>query len=190
MLATFLRSHPWVAVIPVALVAVFLLLFLSRRRKRKKQSEELAQLKRRDEALADALRNPQAEKKAMSEGPMEITWDDQAIKAGSGEVSPMVELVELATYSRRKYVYRLDGPIRIGSGKSNQLELLRDGVEREHCELFLRGQKVCLRSMPGARTVLKRGKTSALVSTDGVYLKNGDHIQIGSTEISFRQFRA
>ena len=190
MLLTFILNHPYILAVPAGVLLVLLLRFFLSRRKQEKRLDEMAQLKRRDEALTESLRNPLAEKQRTPEGPMEIAWDENAIRGkGKGQTVPMVELTELATYSRRRYVYRLHEPVRIGSGKTNQLEVLLEGVEKEHCELFLRGQKVCLRSIGNSRTTLKRGKTTALVSNTGVYLRNGDHIQIGETEIQFRQFK-
>jgi len=187
---TFLKAHLlYTAAIPILLLCAAMCIF-SRKRRVRRQYEEMTQIKRRDEALNEALRNPQVQQKREAEGPMEISWDDKAVRKNGGEgKSIMVELVELSTYSRRKYVYRVDTPVRVGSGKDCQMELLREGVAREHCEFFLLNGQVCVRSLSGARTLLKRGKESALISADGVYLKNDDHIQLGSAEIQFRMFK-
>lgn len=69
------------------------------------------------------------------------------------------------------------------------MELLREGVEECHCEIFLNGDKVCVRSLPKAKTILKRGKTSALISQAGAYVRSGDFIQLGTAEIQIRIFK-
>lgn len=186
----FLQTHLYIVIVPVLLLLIALRL-LTKRRKTRREFEEMSQFKRRDEALAAALRNPQVkEERGGPERPMEISWDDKAVnEKEKKDASIMVELVELSAYSRRKYVYRLNRPVQIGSGKGNHMELLREGVAEKHCEIFLNGNKVCARSCPGAKTLLKRGKTSALISSDSVYLNNGDHIQLGTAEIQFRFFK-
>lgn len=187
----FIKTHLYVLAVPVILLAVMYCLH-SKKKKALRKFQEMSQIKQRDEALNEALRNPQVkEARGGPERPMEIQWDDKAVreKGKKGE-SRMAELVELSAYSRRRYVYRMDQPIRIGSGKENQMELPRDGVAEAHCEIFLQGGRACVRTLPGAKTLLKRGKESALISANGIYLKNGDHIQLGSAEIQFRMFKA
>ena len=188
---SFLQTHWYIlAILALLLPALAVLRFFSKLRKSRREFDEMSQYKRRDEALVEALRNPQVENESRSEGPMEISWDDKAVSERRGKrASPMVELVELAAYSRKKYVFRLGQPIRIGSGKDNQMELLNEGVEDMHCEIFLNGDKACVRSLGGAKTILKRGKTTAIISSFGVYLNSGDHIQLGNAEIQVRLFR-
>lgn len=186
---SYIQTHLYILVIPVLLLFI-MFRFFSRRRKTKREYEEMSQYKRRDEALVEALRNPQVKKENGPEGPMEISWDDETVgEKGKRRASPMVELVELSAYSRKKFVFRLGKPIRIGSGKGNQMEILREGVSESHCEIFLNGDKACVRGLSEAKTILKRGKTSALVSHAGVYLKSGDFIQIGIAEIQVRLFK-
>lgn len=185
----FIQAHLYILGIPILLLVVSFR-FFSRRRRTKRELEEMSQYKRRDEALVEALRNPQVKEESGPEGPMEISWDDKAVsERGKNHASPMVELVELSAYSRKKFVFRLGRPIHIGSGKENQMELLREGVEASHCEIFLTGEKACVRSLSGSKTVLKRGKTSALISPAGVYLNNGDRIQLGTVELQVRLFK-
>lgn len=162
-----------------------------RRRKDRRQMRELSQNKRRDLALNEALRDPLAKGvPADPEGPMEISWDDKAVNEQGGGASLLIELVELSAYSRRKYVFRADAPITIGSGESSRMVLSREGVAGRHCEIQLDGKRACVRSAPGARTILKRKRASALVGTEGVYLNNGDCLQLGVSEIQFRMFKA
>lgn len=183
-----MQTHLYLLAIPVILLIAVIYL-LSKRRKRKREFEEMSQYKRRDEALVAALRNPRVKKERGPEGPMEISWGDKAVgEREKKHASPMVELVELSAYSRKKFVFQLVRPVRIGSGKGNQMELFHEGVEEAHCEIFLSGEKACVRSIDGARTILKRGKTNALIGSSGVYLNNGDQIQLGNTEIQIRLF--
>lgn len=185
----FIQTHLYVLVIPFLLLFI-VFRFFSKRRKVKREFEEMSQYKRRNEALVEALRNPQMKKETGPEGPMEISWDDKAVSEKRRKhVSTMVELVELSAYSRKKFVFRLGQPIHIGSGKGNQMEILREGVAESHCEIFLNGDKTCARSLSEAKTILKRGKTSALISQAGVYLKSGDLIQLGTAEIQIRIFK-
>ena len=174
------------AVVLIALIGVCL-----KQRARRKQLADITQLKRRDEALDAALRNPQTGVDSSgSQGPVEIHWDDKAIKVQETSASWMFELLELSTYSRRKYVFRADKPLSIGSGTDNHLVLHYDGVEEVHCEIRMNGKHPCVRSLPGAKTVLMRGKTSVIVNAGGIYLNNGDHIQMGKSEIEFKLFKA
>lgn len=175
----------------IALAAFIVgLCFWSKRRKEHKEFEEMSQNKRRDDALAEALRNPNASRKASgAKGPMEITWDDKAVnQRGMSSASLMIELTEFSAYSRRKYVFRAEQRVTIGSGKDCQLVLPREGVEERHCEILLNGKRFCVRSLSNAKTVLVRKKKSVLVGTEGIYLNNGDRIQLGVSEISFRSF--
>lgn len=174
-----------------AVIFAFVLCVGLKRRRLRKQFREISQLKQRDEALNEALHNPQMDvPPADTKGPFEITWDDKAVRNRGTGAALMIELVELYTYSRRKYVFRADQHITIGSAKGNQLELCRGGVAQQHCEIRMNGKQPCIRSLAGAKTVLIRGKTSVLVSEDGVYLNSGDRIQLGETEIQFRLLKA
>lgn len=187
----FLTTHLWL--IPVCLLPLFFaaLYAILKRRKRRKDEEEMMQIKRRDEALSEALRNPLVKPSRNSgENAMEITWDEKAVNKEKGKSDLMAELVEVSGYSRRKYIFRVDEPIRIGSATENRLSLPREGVAKVHCEIFMKGREACLRSAPKVKTALRRGKTSTLVGAEGVYLKNGDHIQIGAVDIQFRLFNA
>ena len=185
----FIQTHLYILAIPVLLLFIGLR-FFSKQRRINREFEEMSQYKRRDEALVEALRNPQMEKGSGPEGPMDIKWDDKAVSGrGKKHASPMVELVEISSYSRKRFVFRLEQPIHIGSGKNNQMELNREGVEETHCEIFYNNGKACARSLSEARVVLKRGKESALVSSAGVFLNNGDCIQLGTAEIQIRMFK-
>lgn len=184
---------PLIMILVAAAAAIFVVVLrlMLRRRKRRKQFEEIAQLKQRDEALNEALRNPRmGAGPTGTKGPIEVSWDDKAVRGmGAASSGAMVELIELSAYSRRRYIFCTDQPITIGSGKDNQLVLCREGVEAQHCEIRMNRKKPCVRSVAGVKTVLLRKKTSVLVSTEGVYLNNGDHIQLGESELLFRLFK-
>lgn len=186
-------SKPLIMILIATAAAIFVIILrlVLRRRRWRKQFEEIAQLKQRDEALNEALRNPLMSAGSVgTKGPIEVSWDDKAVRGpGSASDGVMVELIELSAYSRRKYIFRANQPITIGSGKDNQLVLCREGVEGQHCEIRMNGKKPCVRSMAGVKTVLIRKKMSVLVSTEGVYLNNGDHIQLGESELQFRLFK-
>lgn len=180
----------------LAAAAVFTLIIFcvvwSGRRKKRKQFEEISQIKRRNEALNEALRNPHMaqEERPGSEGPMEISWDDKAVnQRGIAGPSLLIELTELSAYSRRKYVFRGEQCVTIGSGSNNLMSLARDGVAEKHCEIRPVGKRFCVRSLSEAKTVLIRNKKSVLVGTEGIYLNNGDRIQMGIAEIQFRTFK-
>lgn len=183
----FFQSHLYLIFIPILLLIIGLF-FLARRQKARREWEDMSQRKHRDKALNEALRNPRLRQNSnQPDRPLEISWTDKACKEKKIKpASPMAELVLLSEYSHRKYVYRLDQSIRIGSGTDNHMELHWDGVAPQHCEIFLNQQKPCVRSLSGAETWLKRGKASAPVGADGVYLHSGDHIRLGTAEISFR----
>lgn len=182
-------THPYLVLIAALLLGTGLVLLL-RRRKARREQREMSQFKRQDEALNEALRNPQLEEnRDRPEGPMSVSWGDRAVSRRKAPPSPMVELVLLSEYSHRTYIYRLDQPIRIGSERDNHMELHLDGVVSRHLELFLNQGKPCVRTLPGARAVLKRGRTAAAIPKDGVYLNSGDHIQFGRAELQFRLFK-
>lgn len=165
----------------------------SKWRKGRRKSAEMSHITRRNEALNEALRDPSAKEPIRSgpEGPLEVSWDDKAVHQSAATASVlMIELIELSTYSRRKYVFRADRPISIGSGPDNQMVLPRDGVAEKHCEIRMAGKRACVRSLSQAQTSLKRKKTVVLVGTEGIYLNNGDHIQLGVSEVQFRLFKA
>ena len=183
-------TYPYLALIPVLLLSAGLILLL-RRRKARREQREMSQFKRRDEALNEALRNPRMEEDpGRPEGPMSVSWGDKSVsRRPKAPPSPMVELVLLSEYSHRTYVYRLDQPIRVGSERDNHMELHLDGVASRHLELFLNQGKPCVRTLPGARALLKRGRTAAAIPQDGVYLNSGDRIQFGRAELQFRLFK-
>ncbi len=177
------------AVAGVALIAG--LTIWMRWRSKRRRFEEISQMKRRNEALNDALRNPNMESGSSGpEGPMAVSWDDKAVNGrGTGAPSIMAELTELSAYSRRRYVFRGEQNITVGSGGDNALVLARDGVAQRHCEVRMIGKRFCVRSLPAVKTILIRGKKSFLVGTEGVYLNDGDRIQLGTAEIEFRKFK-
>lgn len=177
-----------------AAAAVLIALFRvwSKWRKNRRQSAEISHLTRRNEALNEALRDSHAKEPVQSgpEGPLEISWDDKAVHRSAGaDASLMIELVELSAYSRRKYVFRADRPISIGSGPDNQMVLAREGVAAKHCEIRMAGKAACVRSMPQVQTILMRKKTAVRVGTEGIYLNNGDRIRLGASDIQFRLFK-
>lgn len=165
----------------------------SKWRKNRRKSAEMSHITRRNEALNEALRDPYAKEPVQSgpEGPLEICWDDKAVhQSAAADSSLMIELIELSAYSRRKYVFRANRPVFIGSGPNNQMVIPREGVAEKHCEIRMAGKRACVRSVSRAQTSLKRKKTVVLVGTEGIYLNNGDHIQLGTSEIQFRLFKA
>ena len=191
VVSEFLKTHFWL--IPVCLAPCLFLIFhaILKRRKRRMDEEEMLQIKRRDEALSEALRNPLVKPARNSgENAMEITWDEKAVSKEKKKGDLMAELVEVSGYSRRKYIFRVDEPISIGSAPENRLSLPRDGVQKAHCRIYMKGREACLSSEPKVKTVLRRGKSSARVGAEGVYLKNGDHIIVGAVDIQFRLFNA
>lgn len=179
-----------------AMVVVGLIVVLrtwTKWRKDRKKSAEMSHITRRNEALNEALRDPSAKEPVQSgpEGPLEISWDDKAVRqSAAADSSQMVELIELSTYSRRRYVFRAECPISIGSGPNNQMVLPREGVAEKHCEIRMAGKRAYVRSTSRAQTSLKRKKTVVLVGSEGIYLNNGDHLQLGTSEVQFRLFKA
>lgn len=167
------------------------LAFFLKQQRIKREWKELSQRKRRDEALNEALRNPQLENNSEHpDGPMEIRWEEKAVnEKKKRDASQMVELVLLSEYSHRKYIYRLDQPIRIGSGNDNHMQLQWEDIVPQHCEIFPNDGKACIRCLSGAQGQLKRGKVVAEVGDKGIYLNNGDRIRLGKAEIQFRQIK-
>lgn len=180
----------------IAGLAVVLLLFVLRpvlkRKKLREQEKEMSLLQKRNEALNETLRNPKVKAAENAPvAPMEVHWDEKAVdRQHSGRASMMVELVEFSTYSRRKYLFSAEQPIHIGSGTENQLVLSREGVAARHCKIFTINGALAVKVAAGAKAVLVRGKTSAVISSEGVLLNNGDHIRMGTADVQFRCFKA
>ena len=170
-------------------VLLIVLIVIHKVRKKKREYRENAQMRRRDQALIDALENPHLEKKDNVHGtPVDAVWNDKMDGAGSRK-QQMIELEEFSDYSSRKYIFSADKVIRIGSDRGNQLELVGDGVAPTHCEIFLHEKKPCVRSLGREKTILCRGKNTAPVSKSGTYLRSGDVIKMGSAKIRFRLFK-
>ncbi|MCR5370744.1 MAG: FHA domain-containing protein [Clostridium sp.] len=183
---------------PVLAVLLFLVVFIvhqvRKRGKQRKKMEELAYLKRRDEALSNALRNPVMGTdgyRDMNEKPLEVRWEEKVVYNGRNSGPAwMIELTELTEYARRKYVFRLDQFITLGSAENNTLVLAREGVAPVHCEIFAAGNRVCLRSRSGVNTLLQRKKRQILVGNEGIMLHDGDMMRLGTAALEIRIFRA
>lgn len=193
----FIKGH-WYLAAALVLLILSLVRFLNRRRKERRKQEEMAHLKRRDEALSDALRNPlmadNPELKENGEAPVEVKWGERAAQSGKSgkrqDASEMIEITEISTYARKKYVLHGENRITVGSGPGCTLVIQKDGVAPIHFDIFPWSGKLCMRSAPGTQTSLRRGKNQAAVGTDGVYLKNGDQILAGTAVFEIRMFRA
>gem|GEM_PF-3604784 len=187
---TLLKPLLYGLIAGAAALLVVVLSALSRRRKKRKEFQEMSQIQRRNEALNNALRHPnRKEEQSGPETPMEISWDDKAVKKKTAVQSLMIELVELSDYSRRKYIFRAGQSITIGCTENNQVVLPREGVADRHCEICMVKGRPCVKSASGVTTILKRGKTEVLVSVKGVYINNGDLLHLGSAEVQFRTFK-
>ena len=176
----------------VVVAGLILLKRMMARRKEEKRQREMFLLQRRNEVLNETLRNPKAKDlpKPVA-APVEIKWDEKAgdLKQTNGSTL-VIELVEMSAYSRRKHLFQAGQPIDIGSGKNNQMVLIREGVAEKHCRIFLKNGAIAVKNLCGAKTLLVRGKVTALINEEGVYLNNGDHIRLGTIDIQFRYFKA
>ena len=191
----FILKYKYYLLPVAAALLVFLLRRLLRYRKARKKETELAMQQHRNEALTRALQNPMAKtpSKPPASNPLEIRWDEKPKaerRAGTKGASRMIELTELTDCSRRKYLFRADQTVRIGSGDQNELVLFRDGVEPQHCVIRLAGSKPCVYAVPGARSQLHRGKKLAAIDENGVYLNNADLLELGSARLAFRMYKA
>ena len=184
----------WIAAGVLLLLLIILLHQLRKRKKQRTKLEELAYIKRRDEALNDALRNPvmgASARRDINEKPLEVKWEEKVVYNGrnSGPV-PMIELTELTEYARRKFVFRLDQLITLGSAPDSTLVLAKEGVAPVHCEIFAAGNRVCARARSGVNILLRRKNRQTLVGTEGVLLLDGDEIRMGTAALEVRIFRA
>lgn len=194
---TLIKEH-WYFAAVLVLLLVFAFRFLSRRKKERKKQAEMAALKRRDEALSEALMNPlMADSRNVNgggEAPVEVKWGEKAAQGKKGgkkqAASEMLEITEISTYARKKYVLHGDAQITVGSGPGCTLVIQKEGVAPLHFDMFPWNGKLCLRSAPGVQTILRRGSNQASVGTDGAYLKNGDQILFGTAAFELRMFRA
>lgn len=176
----------------LAAAAVVTILVLRRKGKRAREAE-MSRIHYRNEALAEALGNPmnRGRTPGRANEPLEISWDDRTGGRGDGrDGGTMMELVELSAYSRRKYVFRADDTVTIGSDDGNRLVIFREGVERRHCVIRPSSGGPCVQSASGARTVLHRGRKAVLVGEGGILLNSGDQLELGASVVQFRLFRA
>lgn len=183
----------WIIILAASLVvALFSLLYtLIKRRSQRKKEREMLQIHRRNEALTDALSNPmnRGKEPRKASDPLEISWDDQAINEDTQpNGGRMFELIELSTYSKRKYVFRADEPVTIGSADDNQLVIFKKGVAERHCIIEAVNTKPVVRTFNGEKATLHRGKKAAAISGNGLFLNDGDQIELGNTIVQFRAF--
>ena len=186
----FLQAHPLFWAVP-ALALLAALAVLAGWRRRRRELAELSGRKRRDEALSQALGNPRRRQAPRgAERPVDVRWESRASgKTGRDGAFPLVELVEVSAYSDKRYLYRLDEPVQVGSGEGSRLELHGEGVAPRHCEIFQKDGKACVRSFPGAQVRLCRGRASAVVGREGAYLNSGDRLSVGTVELRFRMLK-
>ena len=184
----FLRTYYYFFLL--VLLGIVLLCVLRSRQKRRREERENTRRRKRDEALSEALRNPLVKREqAPSHGPLEVRWEDQTVRETTPAANaPVAEITELSEYSRRKYVFDLDRPVRIGSGAENELVLSREGVAHYHCEIFLIGARAGIKTVQDSETLLVRKKQCAIIGTEGLYLNDGDHIRLGTAELEFRLY--
>ena len=149
-------------------------------------------LQKRNEALNETLSNPKVKStNKPAVGPVEVKWDDKAADKKQTHGSTLViELVEFSAYSRRKHLFPAGQAISIGSSADNQMVLLREGIAARHCEIFMKNGAIAVRNVSNEKALLVRGKVTALISEEGVYLNNGDFIRLGTVDIRFRYFKA
>ncbi len=190
----FLKEKYVLAILAaISVVAIIVLLrVVARKWKRHKKELAMSKLHRQNEALAEALGNPMSKGKSLERagGPLEISWDAKAVNENIQTYSGlMFEITELAAYSRKKYIFRADKPVTIGSNENNQLAIFKDGVAGRHCVIELSKGKPCVRAIQGERVTLCRGKKTATINEYGSFLNNGDKIELGSAVIQFRAFK-
>lgn len=188
-----LLKYKYYLIAAAAVILLTLFTAFMKRRKKRRNEAEISQLHRRNEALSDALRNPMAKERQSvgADGPLEISWDENAVnEAGQAAGGLTIELTELSAYSRKKYAFRADKPISIGSGNENRMVVFKDGVAAKHCVITTAGGRPCVCAVPGCRALLHRGKKTAIISENGVFLNNGDQVEIGTAMIQFRAFKA
>lgn len=186
-----LKILPYIGAAVLAAAAIIVLRKVFKRRKENRQLREMSYLQRRNDALSEALRNPQnADGPAAGpKGPIQISWDDKTADSEKEKGALMIELTEIFAHARRKYVFHLSEAVFIGSGENCHMVIAQEDVSPVHCGIFMAGRRPCLRSESDARTVLKRGKNLTLVSQKGVYLNNNDQIQLGKVKIDVKLFK-
>lgn len=188
----FLLKYKLVFIILAVVLVIVLLRSVMRRRRKRNNEREISRVHRRNEALADALDNPMAkgERERRSEGPLEISWSDKAENENAQIADGlMFELTELSEYSRKKYVFKADKPVTIGSGSDNRMVIFRDGVAERHCVITTANGKPCVRTARGEQAMLHRGKKTAVISENGLFLNSGDKIEFGGAAIQFKAFK-
>lgn len=182
----------WYVLAVILLLVIRLFFFFRKRKKERKKMKEMAQLKYRDDALNAALRNPlvgDVGRRKGGSGPLEVRWNESTGHMSQGDSRiMMVEITELSAYASKKYVFRPDEVIALGSAKDCSLVLAAEDAALRHCVIFSEGSRILVRSMPGTRTYLRRKNSRTIVGTEGVYVNDGDQILIGRTALEIRRF--
>ena len=164
--------------------------------KRKKAKEEKQQAVRRmrEEALDRVLANPLEEKKAVSfekkRRPFQVEYSkDQNNLSNIPQMDKdMYQLTEITELSQRKYMFRRQEPVQIGTQFGNVVILPRDvDPGQVFCQIFYYKKENYLRSTGILEIALKRKGKVVIVNQSGLKLRSGDCFMAGKTayHISF-----
>ena len=78
----FVLTHWYLIALSAGLLLPVLLCLLMKRRQTQRRNREMARFKRRNEALAEALKNPQMESGGSTpDVPVEVSWDENKLQA-------------------------------------------------------------------------------------------------------------
>lgn len=168
----------------LVIIVLFIMLIIHVKQRHKKQNLlELAENRRREEALDAVIsngRNPKDDR-FFGSVPYEVDYSQTAGKSGKAVSKMMVQLVEHNELSIRKHMLSLDKPIRIGS-KESLNTVICSSADDMQCELFAYKGGVFLRNLgENNRTVLRRKKKNVFAEENGLRVQNQDQIVIGNT---------
>lgn len=173
-------SFSLVGIILLALVCcIALAFFLSQRCKRRKLLADQLSCKMREEALDQALVNLHAPAGRSIPEPVQVQYNLEAERKGSG---PLLRLTEHSLTATR--IYLLDFGQRLFLGTiDGQTIVRRDYVPKSGilCELY-QNQHVLVARGLAADVRLQRGRTTFPLGHEGVVLRTGDKLLLPDTQ--------
>lgn len=157
---------------------IALAVFLFQRRKRRKLLADQLSCKLREEALDQALVNPHAPAGRSIPDPVQVQYNLEAERKGSG---PLLRLTEHRLTATR--IYLLDFGQRLFLGTiDGQPFVRRDYVTKRGilCELYPNQHALMARGL-AADVRLQRGRTTFPLGHEGIALRTGDELLLPDT---------
>ena len=182
----------------VILLVVFIIIHSMNKKKKKRRDEMLqkAQDKIREDELDRRILNNKVsidELRAKSEHPYQSSYSSAATAEFVSKKNPiggriMIQIEEITSFSKRKYMLDPAEGISIGAGKENTISLPGLDIDQRQCEIGVdhAGSPIVYIQNVGlpAKVLLTRKKKESVVGAYHMELRDGDVINI--QEVRFK----